>query len=104
MNIPSRGTVRPTPEYSAEWVADAFGLGRPGKVLHGGRGQKNALGVVRLETPSGCFAIKRFKDKPRPAALAVSGADPDLTAALLSEVCGLDLEKLQRTASLFTTI
>lgn len=64
----------PGPEYSTDWVAHAFGLGRPSAAVPGGRGQKNSLGVLRLESSKGRFAVKRFREEPRPAALAVEFA------------------------------
>lgn len=60
--------------YSIERVARTFGLGQPGTAVPAGRGQKNPLGVLRLESSSGCFAVKRFTEEPRPAALAVESA------------------------------
>lgn len=59
------------PEFSIEWLAQVFGLGRPHVAVHAGCGQKNPLGVLRLETSQGVFAVKRFEDEPRQVALAI---------------------------------
>jgi hypothetical protein len=61
-------------EFGVEWVTDTFGLGRPVAARLAGRGQRNPLGVLRLETSTGVFAIKRFRDEPRPFALAIESA------------------------------
>jgi hypothetical protein len=60
--------------YSIRWVARTFGLGQPGPAVPAGRGQKNPLGVLRMESSSGRFAVKRFTEEPGPAALAVEFA------------------------------
>jgi thiamine kinase-like enzyme len=62
------------PEFSVEWLAHAFGLGRPRVVVHAGCGQTNPLGVLRLETSQGVFAVKRFEHEPRRVALAIESA------------------------------
>jgi hypothetical protein len=62
------------PEFSVEWLARAFGLERPRTVVHAGCGQKNPLGVLRLETSQGAFAVKRFEHEPRRVALAIESA------------------------------
>lgn len=56
-------------------VADLFQLGRPiGALEFVARGQSNPLGVCRLQTDSGWYAVKRFDDAPRAAALAIETA------------------------------
>ena len=61
--------------FSEEMCARAFDLGTPrGDFVFAGRGQTNPLGVLRLKTDRGAFAIKRFTVPPRPAALAVERA------------------------------
>lgn len=62
------------PEFSLERVAHAFGLGRPRMAVYAGCGQKNPLGVLRLETSQGVFAIKRFEHEPSRVALVVESA------------------------------
>ena len=62
------------PEFSVEWLAHVFDLGRPRVAVHTGCGQKNPLGVLRLETSQGVFAVKRFEYEPRRVALAVESA------------------------------
>ena len=62
------------PEFAVEWLTHAFGLGRPRRAVHAGRGQKNPLGVLRLETSKGCFAVKRFEHEPSRVALAIESA------------------------------
>jgi Phosphotransferase enzyme family len=62
------------PEFSVEWLAHAFGLGRPHVAVHAGCGQKNPLGVLRLETSQGGFAVKRFEHEPRRVALVIESA------------------------------
>ena len=53
-------------------VADIFHLGRPiGALEFVARGQLNPLGVHRLLTDKGCFAVKQFDAAPRTAALAI---------------------------------
>jgi len=53
-------------------VADIFQLGRPrGALEFVARGQLNPLGVCRLPTDTGCFAVKQFDAAPRSAALAI---------------------------------
>ena len=59
------------PEFSVEWLAHAFVLGQPRIAVHAGCGQKNPLGVLRLETSQGCFAVKRFEHEPAQGALAI---------------------------------
>ena len=61
-------------ELSVEWVAHAFGLGRPHMAAHAGGGQNNPLGVLRLETSQGVFAIKRCAHEPRRVALVIESA------------------------------
>jgi Ser/Thr protein kinase RdoA (MazF antagonist) len=61
--------------FSEEICARAFDLGTPrANFVFAGRGQTNPLGVLRLETDQGAFAIKRFTVPPRPAALAIESA------------------------------
>jgi Phosphotransferase enzyme family len=62
------------PEWSVEWLAHVFDLGRPRAVVPAGCGQKNSLGVLRLETVKGCFAVKRLAHEPRQVALAIESA------------------------------
>jgi Ser/Thr protein kinase RdoA (MazF antagonist) len=62
------------PECSVEWLAQVFDIGRPRVAVHAGCGQKNPLGVLRLETSQGCFAVKRFEHEPRRGALALEFA------------------------------
>src|SRR5262245_65158761 len=62
------------PEFSVEWLARVFDLGRPRVAVHAGCGQKNPLGVLRLETTKGCFAVKRFEQEPSHVALAIESA------------------------------
>ena len=62
------------PEFSIAWLANAFGLGQPDTAVHAGRGQTNSLGVLRLETSHGVFAVKRFEDQPRQTALLIETA------------------------------
>jgi hypothetical protein len=61
-------------ECSVEWLAQGFDIGRPRVAVHAGCGQKNPLGVLRLETSQGCFAVKRFEHEPRRGALALEFA------------------------------
>lgn len=61
--------------FSEETCARTFGLGKPQRdFIFAGRGQTNPLGVLRLDTDRGTFAIKQFTVPPRPAALAVEWA------------------------------
>jgi Phosphotransferase enzyme family len=62
---------RDHPEFSVEWLAQVFDIGRPRVAIHAGCGQKNPLGVLRFETSQGCFAVKRFEHEPRRGALAI---------------------------------
>ena len=62
------------PEFSIEWLAHAFDLGQPHVAVYAGCGQKNPLGVLRLQTSRGCFAVKRFEHAPRCGALAIESA------------------------------
>lgn len=63
------------PAFSEETCARAFALGAPAAdFVFAGRGQTNPLGVLRLETDTGAFAIKRSTMPPRPAALAIERA------------------------------
>jgi len=58
--------------FSAEWCARVFGLGTPRTdLVFAARGQSNPLGVFRLETDRGRFAIKRLSAPPRPEGLAI---------------------------------
>ena len=59
------------PAFSVEWLAHVFDLGRPRVAVHAGGGQKHPLGVLRLETAQGCFAVKRCAHEPKPGALAI---------------------------------
>ena len=61
-------------DLSADWLGLHFDLGRIRAIVHAGSGQKNPLGVLRLETSAGSFAVKRFDEGPRPAALAIEDA------------------------------
>lgn len=61
-------------EFSLEWLTHVFGLGQPRVAVHAGCGQKNPLGVLRLETSQGVFAVKRFEQEPRRVALAIEFA------------------------------
>jgi Ser/Thr protein kinase RdoA (MazF antagonist) len=61
-------------EFSLDWLTRAFGMGRPRMAIHAGSGQKNALGVLRLETSQGVFAVKRFEQEPTRVALAIEFA------------------------------
>ena len=45
--------------------------------VYAGCGQKNPLGVLRLQTSQGCFAVKRFEHAPRYGALAIESAAYD---------------------------
>lgn len=60
--------------FSIEWLTHAFDLGRPGVAIRAGCGQTNSLGVLRLETSQGVFAVKRFEHEPRRAALVIETA------------------------------
>ena len=62
------------PGVALEWVAHAFDLRRPHGTVYAGCGQKNPLGVLRLQTSQGCFAVKRFAHAPRCGALAIESA------------------------------
>src|SRR4029453_10051696 len=57
--------------FSLEWVAHAFDVGRPHGAVYAGCGRKNPLGVLRLQTSQGCFAVKRFAHVLRGGALAI---------------------------------
>ncbi|MEZ4324937.1 MAG: aminoglycoside phosphotransferase family protein [Polyangiales bacterium] len=58
--------------FSEESCAADFGLGRPkAEFTLAGRGQMNPLGVLRLETDRGTFAIKQSLYPPRPVALRI---------------------------------
>ena len=59
------------PAFSVEWLAHVFDLGRPRVAVHAGGGQKHPLGVLRLETAQGCFAVKRCAHEPKSGALAI---------------------------------
>jgi aminoglycoside phosphotransferase (APT) family kinase protein len=60
---------------SAIECARAFDLGTPrGELVFAARGQSNPLGVFRLETERGSFAIKKLGAAPRPLALAIEQA------------------------------
>ena len=59
----------------AAHVADLFRLGRPASSLElVARGQHNPLGVSRLRTASGCYAVKGFEAAPSVTALAIETA------------------------------
>lgn len=65
---------RDHPELSLKWLTHAFGLGQPYLAIHAGRGQHNPLGVLRLETSKGVFAVKRCDHEPRRVALTIESA------------------------------
>lgn len=59
----------------ADRIADAFELGdRIGDLRFVARGQTNPLGVCRLGTRIGDFAVKRFTTEPTSIALAIESA------------------------------
>ena len=58
-------------EFSIDWLAHTFDLGQPHSAIQAGRGQTNRLGVLRLETSKGSFAVKRFEIAPKPVALLI---------------------------------
>ena len=58
-------------ELPLDWLASTFNLGHARRIEVGGRGQSSPFDVQRLETSQGVFAIKRFDQAPRPAALAI---------------------------------
>ena len=61
--------------FDAGSVGNLFQLGRPiGSLEFVARGQLNPLGVCRLQTDRGCYAVKRFDAAPRTAALAIESA------------------------------
>lgn len=61
--------------FDAARVADHFQLGCPaGALQFVTRGQRNPLGVCRLETDKGCYAVKRFDTAPTAASLAIETA------------------------------
>lgn len=62
------------PEFSIDWLAHTFDLGQPHSIVQAGRGQTNRLGVLRLETSIGLFAIKRFDQAPKKVALSIEEA------------------------------
>ena len=45
--------------FSIDWLTHTFDLGEPYNVFQAGCGQTNKLGVLRLKTSLGLFAIKR---------------------------------------------
>src|SRR5262245_60176558 len=61
-------------DISVDWLARRFDLGRIRTVGHAGSGQKNRLGVLRLDTAAGAFAVKQLDACPTSAALAIEDA------------------------------
>jgi hypothetical protein len=69
------GILLGTAMLSEERCAADFDLGKPkGAFAVGGQGQCNAMGVLRLETDRGMFAVKRNTSPPNPIALKVERA------------------------------
>lgn len=60
-----------TDAVALDWLAQTFDLGRPYTTRLAGAGQTNPLGVLRLDTSRGCFAIKRLERAPSHAALRI---------------------------------
>ncbi len=67
-------TSRDVREFSMEWAAAVFGLGTVRDAADAGRGQGSALGVLRVATSRGVFAVKRLDREPSAAALAIEQA------------------------------
>jgi aminoglycoside phosphotransferase (APT) family kinase protein len=61
-------------EFSIDWLTHTFDLGQPYSIVQAGRGQTNRLGVLRLETSIGSFAIKQFEQAPKQIALLIEEA------------------------------
>lgn len=61
-------------DFSLDWLAQTFNLGQFYSIVPAGRGQTNRLGVLRLETSIGSFAIKRFEQAPKPTSLLIEEA------------------------------
>lgn len=58
-------------KFSLDWLVHTFDLGEPYNIVQAGYGQTNKLGVLRLETSLGLFAIKRSEQAPKPVALSI---------------------------------
>lgn len=58
-------------KFSIDWLTHTFNLGEPHNVFQAGCGQTNELGVLRLKTSLGAFAIKRSEQAPKQVALSI---------------------------------
>jgi len=82
-------------DVSAEWCAASFGLGEPRQALQFmARGQTNPLGVFRLETQHGSFAVKNLGARLSAGAVLIERAAhaagvpmPEPLRSITGEVC-----------------
>jgi hypothetical protein len=57
--------------FTLDWLTRTFVLGRPISSTVAAYGQTNPLGVLRVHTEHGYFAIKQYGQPPRGTALAI---------------------------------